>query len=143
MSEFEDAHEKSVEPSGNINWLKLGVRITVLGVLGVLVVLAIMDYVARNNAEKTAAAWQSKYREYKKKNKTLKLSVLEELILGSPTESEGKANFITEKVKIYSWRLIFRKNLEIHVTVSKSTTPIVEVVEWNFGDKWKWEKDDE
>lgn len=79
------------------------IRIVIFGALGVILVLAVLDYQAKTQATETGAAWRGLLSEANEKHASdLPLEKLKDSMKGSPeiTENTGQ--------NVYTWKGPFR-----------------------------------
>jgi hypothetical protein len=122
--------EKNTKKSGKksnpvVDWTIRGV---VFGVLGVLLLLALLDYRAKQAAGSTAEGWRSALKSVDESGDLLK-SQLEKLPLhGSPTVVNTQAaarSFNNVSSSTYTWKGTFRSYV-VKVTYGMGNDPTVE-----------------
>ena len=97
------------KPAGNKtrDWI---IRIVIFGALGVVLVLALLDYQAKTQATETGEAWRNLLTESNEGGDSeLPLDTLKDSMKGSPEVSETKGQ------NVYTWKGQFR---EYAITVS-------------------------
>jgi hypothetical protein len=113
LTSQEDAMGKSSkEASQNQVAIKWAVRVFVLGVLVIVLILAVLDYQQKVNAQKTADAWLDKQQELIAGDE-LRQSALAGMVVGKPTVRDGELGDLEDPrnsrlVQIYDWKGYFR-----------------------------------
>lgn len=109
-------------PQGNKtrDWI---VRIVIFSVLGVILIMAILDYQAKTQATETGIAWRKLLTEANEKGASdLPLAKLNDSIKGSPevTENQGQ--------NVYTWEGQFRSYaITVHYDVRSAAKAVDEI----------------
>jgi hypothetical protein len=91
------------KPTGN-KTRDLIIRIVIFGALGVVLVLAVLDYRIKQQATNTGAAWRELLKEANENDVArLHVEALQEGIEGSPVLSENQGQ------NVYTWKGTFRE----------------------------------
>ncbi len=109
--------------------IKWAVRVFVLGTLVLLLVLALMDYFAKKDAQATADAWLDRQHE-EVAGEGLKQRELAALIKGRPTLRDGAVSDLqdprlSQAVQVYQWKGIFR-TYKVYVGLLPIGQPTIE-----------------
>ncbi len=107
---------------------KLVLRIVLFAGLGVAVVLAVVDFIAKKGAENTAEAWGAALKSAEKDGKDLTQKDLDKLKQGSPKVADDTAG-PGQTAKVFTWNRILGDDLPIKVTYDKAVTPSVAIIE--------------
>ncbi|WP_166821972.1 hypothetical protein [Thalassoroseus pseudoceratinae] len=119
MSDANPSQDKtSKKKNSQKDWIVRGV---VFGVLGVLLVFALMDFFEKKNAEGTYDAWQTAMQERENDGSELYAEDLEGLMKGSADYTEEKLT--TGTVRRYTWGVI--REYPIEVLLDNSVKPAV------------------
>ncbi len=131
MSEPEKTSKKSAKKSkpGNParDWIIRGV---VFGVLGILLIVALLDFGAKQSAAKTAEAWRAALRAKGEDGDLTQTELRKIRVSGSPSISNFKSptrSTQANEVDTYVWRGTFR-SYTVKVSFGLGTDPTVEEI---------------
>lgn len=95
------ANDKKKGGNKTRDWV---IRIVIFGVLGVVLILAVLDYRAKQQATETGETWLETFKADKQKDfPNLTVDELEKDMQGSPEKDEA------EEKNVYTWKGIFRE----------------------------------
>lgn len=131
MSEPEKTNKKSAKKSkpGNParDWIIRGV---VFGVLGILLIVALLDFGAKQSASKTAEAWRAALRAKGEDNDLTQSELRNIRVSGSPsvtTVTSPTRSTIANSVETYVWKGTFR-SYTVKVSYGLGKDPTVEEI---------------
>ncbi len=105
-------------------------RVIVLGLLGVLLVLGLFDFQAKQSATSTADGWRTALRAKGEDNELTKSEFDKLPIHGKPTmtsEAAGSNSFAAKSLNTYTWTGIIRSYV-VKVYLGLGNDPTIETV---------------
>lgn len=131
MSDSEKREKKSrKEPAKNktMDWV---IRGAIFGVLGILLILALLDYSAKQNAQGTADAWRAALKSKGEFSDMFKSEFDKVAVKGSPTITTSQSavrSVSANSVTTYVWKGPFR-TYAVKVSFGLGNDPSVESVD--------------
>ena len=107
---------------------KLVVRIVIFTALAVALILALIDFNAKNSAVNTAEAWIASLVKADENEGELYQEDLDKLTQGSPSVAENITG-AGQTVKNFTWSRILGDDYQVQVTFAKADKPFVTLIE--------------